>query len=54
MYFKWYVVFKFIKKLGKVDVEKKTCERWQGTVDQYPSEPVFVPSPQATKEDDGK
>lgn len=45
--------FCYVFQLGKVDVVNKSCVRWKGTVDQYPSEPVFVSRPGATEEDDG-
>ncbi|EDV90679.1 carotenoid isomerooxygenase [Drosophila grimshawi] len=38
--------------LIKVDVETKTCKTWcEDNI--YPSEPIFVPSPQPQSEDDG-
>ena len=40
-------------QLGKVDVETRTSLRWKGTADQYPGEPIFVPRPGASDEDDG-
>lgn len=39
-------------KLIKVDVENKTSIEWQEE-NAYPSEPVFIPSPNAQSEDDG-
>ncbi|XP_072306089.1 beta,beta-carotene 15,15'-dioxygenase [Eucyclogobius newberryi] len=39
-------------KIAKVDVEKRTHVEWFQE-NCYPSEPVFVPSPGATEEDDG-
>ncbi|CAG0905974.1 unnamed protein product, partial [Cyprideis torosa] len=38
--------------LVKVDVESKTFVRW-GEENAYPSEPIFVPSPDNKDEDDG-
>ena len=36
-----------------MDVKTREGKRWQPE-NGYPSEPVFVPSPNATEEDDGK
>ncbi|XP_061924560.1 carotenoid-cleaving dioxygenase, mitochondrial-like [Entelurus aequoreus] len=38
--------------LIKMDIQNKTMKVWEQD-DLYPSEPVFVPSPNATEEDDG-
>ncbi|KAA0201591.1 hypothetical protein HAZT_HAZT009363 [Hyalella azteca] len=38
--------------LVKVDVENKTFKEWND-VNVYPSEPIFVPSPNSQAEDDG-
>lgn len=39
-------------KLTKVDVESKTTITWQAE-NAYPSETIFIPSPNAASEDDG-
>uniref|UniRef100_H2ZKQ0 Uncharacterized protein n=1 Tax=Ciona savignyi TaxID=51511 RepID=H2ZKQ0_CIOSA len=39
-------------QLVKINVEKKELLEW-GETDKFPSEPVFVPRPDATEEDDG-
>lgn len=37
----------------KVDVTSGTIKRW-GVADSSPSEPIFVPQPDAKSEDDGR
>ena len=39
-------------QLSKIDLETKTYSEW-GEDKCYPSEPVFVPNPNGTTEDDG-
>ncbi|CAH1775300.1 unnamed protein product [Owenia fusiformis] len=39
-------------RLMKLDVQNKTMQEWQED-DCYPSEPIFVPAPDALKEDEG-
>ena len=41
------------QQIGKIDVETGECTKWTGTPDQYPSEPIFVPNPLSSAEDDG-
>ena len=42
----------FFTKLLKIDVETGACHEWkeEGT---FPGEPIFVPQPEACKEDQG-
>ena len=42
----------FLDSIVKIDIETGTVARWH-LVGLYPGEPVFVPSPSATAEDDG-
>ncbi|XP_028812374.1 beta,beta-carotene 15,15'-dioxygenase isoform X1 [Denticeps clupeoides] len=39
-------------KIGKMDIATRTHVQWKDE-DCYPSEPIFVPSPEAVDEDDG-
>ena len=41
-----------LARLGALDLERREVERWHEP-DRYPGEPVFVPRPGSTEEDDG-
>ncbi|XP_077983649.1 beta,beta-carotene 15,15'-dioxygenase-like [Glandiceps talaboti] len=47
-----YTAGDFMMSLMKIDIETKTSKTWEEK-DAHPSEPVFVPKPGATKEDEG-
>ena len=41
-----------ILQITKLDVETREMKKWQAE-NAFPSEPVFIPTPEATEEDDG-
>jgi len=43
----------FVDSIIKIDVVKRKTKVWSPEVDGMPSEPVFVPRPGGTDEDDG-
>ncbi|XP_014673172.1 PREDICTED: beta,beta-carotene 15,15'-monooxygenase-like [Priapulus caudatus] len=44
---------KFKNSVLKVDVESSIVSQWQGSENQYPTEPVFAPDPDGEQEDSG-
>lgn len=42
----------FLDRLVKIDIQDRTSKSWKEE-ECYPGEPVFIPSPNATKEDEG-
>lgn len=43
----------FVDSIIKIDIETKTAKRWLPETNHLPSEPIFVPRPGCSDEDDG-
>jgi len=43
----------FSHSISKVNVDKKEVRIWKENAFNYPSEPIFIPNPLGTEEDDG-
>lgn len=50
--FNKYIYFSFLQ-ICKIDIETGVTLLWRDSDYQYPAEPIFVPRPHSTEEDDG-
>lgn len=43
----------FVDSIINIDIQTQTTKRWQPETNHLPSEPIFVPHPGCSDEDDG-